>query len=107
MLATTKFICAEQTEQGLELEVENLFNGKSKMTLNNITLPEFMAGFARWKEEGVSVKDAFPQLTAEEHEFLLSGMTVEQQKELYHPEQSKKMSDLFFGNGDLVPGIGG
>jgi len=109
MLPTTKIICAMQTEQGLEIEVDNMFNGHSKMTLNT-TLPEFLTGFARWKEEGLSVKDAFPQLTVEEREFLLSGMTVEQQKELYLPEQPsklKKLSDFFFGNGDIVPGVGG
>jgi hypothetical protein len=100
MFPTTKLVCATQTERGLEVEVDNMFNGHSKMTLNT-TLPEFLKGFALWKEEHLPIEKAFPKLSKQEREFLFSG---EQQNELFEP---RSLTNMFFGNGDIVPGIGG
>ena len=103
MFPTTKLVCATQTERGLEVEVDNMFNGYSKMTLNT-TLPEFLKGFALWKEDHLPIEKAFPKLSKQEREFLLSGMISEQQNELF---ESRSLTNMFFGNGDIVPGIGG
>lgn len=40
----------------------------------------------RWESEGLNIQDAFPELTDDEREFILTGMTPEEWDEAF-PEE--------------------
>jgi hypothetical protein len=84
MFKTTIIVQAIESDNGVIVEAENFFNGTSQMELN-ITLPEFVQCFEVWKVEGKKIQDAFPKLSVVEREFLLTGMTAEQQQKTFKP----------------------
>lgn len=64
--------------------------GNTEMTFR-MTKDEFLAAWDMWKN-GAMVQEAFPNLNPFEREFLLTGMSVKQQKEVFgvdhDPEQN-------------------
>lgn len=62
---------------------------------NNMTFPltheKFMECFDAW-QNGAMVQDAFPMFSAEQREFLITGMSIKQQKEIFgtdsNPEEN-------------------
>lgn len=61
-------------------------NGDSAEMDLNIPEVDFLVGFNRWKTGGRLVQDAFPTLSAEEREFLISGITPREWNQLFPPE---------------------
>jgi len=56
-----------------------------------------IAGFAAWDAGEIHIQDAFPDLSAADREFIISGCTDEEFNELFPPELPE------FEGGDPVP----
>lgn len=56
---------------------ECIFDGVERTMELNCSVAEFNEGLIQWQEEGRLIQDAFPFLSADEREFLLTGMTPE------------------------------
>ena len=57
---------------------KNMFTGK----FNEMDLPVTEQQIADW-QNGVLIQNAMPNLSAEQREFLISGMSLEEQKEIF------------------------
>lgn len=58
----------------LTVSRKSLFSGRT----NTMTLPIDHARFMAWRRGEYLIQDAFPDLSAEEREFLMSGATPEE-----------------------------
>ena len=54
-----------------------------------LTESEFNAAFAEWKS-GVLIQNAFPMLTPSEREFIMSGITDDQWKDIFSADDSEE-----------------
>lgn len=66
-----------------------VFTRTSDLTgkLNSMDLPIIQEAVAAWKQSGQYVQDFFPQLNADQREFLLTGATPEEWEELFGSEE--------------------
>lgn len=56
-------------------------------TMNEMELPITLDRLERWEQSGQLVQDAFPDLTADQREFLISGMLPDEWDDAYGEEQ--------------------
>lgn len=76
-----------------------LFTRKSIMsgTLSTITiamhLDEFLICFAMWAHDECLIQDCFPDLDANEREFIMSGITIEEWTEIYGPDDDTELNN--------------
>lgn len=60
------------------ISTKSPFDGKDcEMTIEGFPLEEFDAALARWKN-GALIQQAFPNLNADEREFIMTGIPPEQ-----------------------------
>ena len=70
----------ESNELGVRVTRRSLFSKK----LNSMVLPVTQARIERWAAGGGEVvQNAFPELNADQREFLMSGATPEEWKEIF------------------------
>ena len=62
---------------------ERLSQTTTKLTRDNYSIFVSSKGLFRWQTQGAMIQDALPELSADDREFLLTGMTPAQQKALY------------------------
>jgi hypothetical protein len=73
LLPDSQFEVSELPE-GLQLTRTSIFTRKR----NTMTLPIDASTFIRWRRGEMLVQDAFPHLSADQREFLMSGATPEE-----------------------------
>jgi hypothetical protein len=81
--------------KGLEFNITELPEGKleirlagtSKLIIVEMKLETFSAAFYQWQMKGLFIQDAFKTLNNEEREFLITGITPTEWKELFPPEE--------------------
>ena len=66
-------------DDGLQVSARSIISGK----WSSMVLPITGRRFAEWRDGGVLIQDAFPDLTVEQREFLLTGMSLEEQEEFF------------------------
>lgn len=54
--------------------------------LNTLDLPITLERIEAWRQSGALIQHAFPDLTADQREFLLSGVTAEEWDAAFPPE---------------------
>jgi hypothetical protein len=77
--------------KGLEFNITELEGGRlelrlagtTKLIIIEATLEQFSASFYRWLVNRVFVQDAFKYLSNEEREFLITGITPDEWKEMF------------------------
>jgi hypothetical protein len=52
-----------------------------------LTLEEYETAYMRWRVGGYLIQDAFPTLTNEQREFVMTGYTPEDWKEMFGEEK--------------------
>lgn len=52
-----------------------VFDGVTREMVLDCSEAEFKEGWVQWQAEGRVIQDAFPFLSADEREFILTGMT--------------------------------
>lgn len=76
------------TEDGRSMRIfANTFSGQKEYTIN-CSKNEYIAGLMRYRA-GALMQDAFPFLTNEEREFLISGTTPEEWNALYPDDEEE------------------
>lgn len=84
--------------KGLEFNITELPEGKlelrlagtNKLITVTMKLETFSACFYQWQMNGKFIQDAFKDLSAEEREFLITGITPAEWKELFPPESDEE-----------------
>ena len=66
-----------ELSNGMKVTKKSILSGKSNTMVLDFTTPQYMA----WKV-GVLSQDAFPQLDADEREFLMTGITPAEWNEM-------------------------
>jgi len=66
------------TEEGMEVDNTSILTSRSNTMVLDITIEQVQ----EWMN-GKLIQDAFPNLTAVEREFLISGMSEAEQKEFF------------------------
>ena len=66
-----------ELSNGMKVTKKSILSGKSNTMVLDFTTPQYMA----WKG-GVLSQDAFPQLDADEREFLMTGITPAEWNEM-------------------------
>lgn len=69
---------SEDDGKSTTVESRNIFRVIQKMTFN-VPLETFTEGMIKYNQ-GAKIQDAFPFLSDEEREFMMTGMTIEEQK---------------------------
>lgn len=54
----------------------------TSMAIGRVSISEIMAGYKSWNE-GTLIQNAFPNLSPEEREFLITGLTPEMWNDLF------------------------
>lgn len=69
----------EQREHGIAVTTTSLISGNA----NTMELPVTLEQFVEWRDGDALIQDAMRSLTVEQREFLLTGMTPEEQEEFF------------------------
>ena len=72
---------SKRQEHSIKVYCKNELSGKINTMYINMSPAQFEMSFQAW-EKGVYIKDAFPNLDPCERDFLLTGLTKEEQLEL-------------------------
>ena len=67
-----------ELHSGMQVSKRSVASGELNTMVLDFTMPQYMA----WKG-GTLAQDAFPQLTADEREFLMTGMTPDEWNEMF------------------------
>ena len=67
-----------ELHSGMQVTNKSSLSGKSNTMVLDFTMPQYMA----WKG-GALAQDAFPQLNADEREFLMTGITPAEWNEAF------------------------
>jgi hypothetical protein len=59
-----------------------IWNGGKAITVAQ-PIEVILAGWFKWQNKGMFVQDAFPMLSSDEREFLMTGLTQEQWAKLF------------------------
>ena len=72
-----------KSPRGHVFTYERLSNQTTKLTRDKYSVFVSSKGLYLWQTEGWFIQNALPELSADDREFLLTGMTPAQQKALY------------------------
>jgi hypothetical protein len=61
------------------IEMKSMLTGK----INKMEIPVTEYQLANWKASGMLIQEAFPDLTSEQREFLLTGSTSEEWNSIF------------------------
>ena len=75
-------------------------NGMREMTMNH-PIHEINTSWHRWTVQGYFIQDAFPYMTPEEREFLLTGTTPEEWNELFPPNHELGVNEVKYDDGHV------
>jgi len=67
-----------ELHSGMQVSKHSVASGELNTMVLDFTMPQYMA----WKG-GTLAQDAFPQLNADEREFLMTGMTPDEWNEMF------------------------
>lgn len=73
-------------EAGMEITIESDFSRKRHTRILPISHKDFCNGMWAWNRDGKYIQDAFPTLSADDREFLMTGITPEEWDELFGDE---------------------
>lgn len=86
-MAVIPGLVVSEVGKGTNYKHLNLKRGNKSIPLKpNITLRQIVEGFERY-DEGVLIQDAFPFLTPDEREFMMTGITPEEWDRLFGEEE--------------------
>lgn len=80
-------VVAREVPEGLEI-TRNVGFGPRRATM---VLPITANDFLRWQRKEGAIQDLFPDLSPDQREFMLSGMTPEIWAETFPPEEDDEM----------------
>lgn len=93
MSYTVRLNILKETDDGIFLEAKSFLSGKfNRMLIPGVTTEDL----TNWKKRKLKVQDAFPRLTHDQREFLLTGATREEWDEHYreHDEDETLFDDF-------------
>ena len=61
--------------------------GEKTMVMPGITVAQFEVRMQWWMEKGMNIQDAFPMLSDDQREFLMTGLTPEEWDDLFGEEE--------------------
>ena len=65
-------------------------DGRQKtMVMPRLTVEQFEVRMQWWMEKGMNIQDAFPRLTPDQREFLMTGLTPEEWGDLFGEEEEE------------------
>jgi hypothetical protein len=70
----------------IKFRKQSLFTGKMNEMELPLTEEEFQAGMRLWKEDGLHIQNAFPQLDDDQREFFLTGATPSEWNDAFGEE---------------------
>lgn len=80
---------ATETAEGVLVKRKG-FDGKEReLRIAGLALATFEAGRKAW-ESGVLIQDAFPMLSADQREFLLTGITPDEWNAMFGDEEGEE-----------------
>ena len=59
---------------------------ENEMLFTHVSVNQFKRDYERW-QSGVLIQEAFPYLSDEEREFIISGITPEEWSDIFNKEQ--------------------
>lgn len=72
----------DHNETSILLENTSIFSNKTSQMWLNIRHNQFMVGYQLWAA-GELIQNAFPMLSADEREFIMTGCTPEEWDEMF------------------------
>ena len=87
-------IIKRTNSMGLQYNLESLSDNLTaiyhagKSMILEVSLDEINQAWYNWQMKGFMIQEAFPRLTPEEREFLLTGITPDEWKKIFSGEEN-------------------
>lgn len=72
---------------------QSIITGKESSIVVEMPIEEFIYCFSLWAHDNCLIQDVFPELTEDEREFIMSGITIEEWTELYGPDDDTELNN--------------